>query len=69
MSEPTFHALLIGADHYFPNRLPNGGTYASLGGCVNDVRRVEAVLRARLRDRKLSIKTLLAPRGGERPGG
>ena len=41
-------ALLIGVDYYFPNRLPDGGTYPSLGGCVRDVRYVEAYLKNRL---------------------
>lgn len=55
----TFRALLIGADHYFPNRLPNGGTYRSLRGAVNDSRRVEAMLRARIAG-PLEIRALRA---------
>jgi hypothetical protein len=35
-------ALLIGIDGYFPNRLPDGSSFAQLGGCVRDVARVEA---------------------------
>jgi hypothetical protein len=69
----TFHALLIGIDHYFPNRLSNGGEYRSLGGCVHDVERVEAMLALRLErlraDGRLRIQKLLAPSAGGRPGG
>jgi caspase domain-containing protein len=39
-----FHALLIGIDAYLPNRLPNGGSFPPLGGCVRDVQRVERYL-------------------------
>ena len=48
----NLYALLIGVDYYFPNRLPDGGTYPSLGGCVRDVRHVEAHLRDRLGHRR-----------------
>lgn len=34
------HALLIGIDCYLPNRLPDGGSYPSLGGCVRDINHV-----------------------------
>lgn len=44
----VFHALLIGAEFYFENRLPNGGYYPSLHGCVSDVIAVEAMLRERV---------------------
>lgn len=37
-------ALLIGIDYYFPNRLPDGGYYPNLGGCVRDVHHVEEYL-------------------------
>ena len=60
MPEPTFHILLIGADGYFPNRLSNGGTYRSLGGCVNDVERVEMMLRARIEGHQLAFTKLIA---------
>lgn len=40
----TLYALLIGIDHYPHNHTPQG-SYASLGGCVRDVERVEAFLR------------------------
>ncbi|WP_437777221.1 caspase family protein [Sorangium sp. So ce1097] len=56
---PTFRALLIGIDFYFPNRLPNGASYAALRGCVNDVGRVEEMLRARV-DGPLEITKLVA---------
>lgn len=42
------HALLIGVDCYLPNRLPGGGSYPSLGGCVRDVNHVESFLKERL---------------------
>lgn len=44
---PTLHALLIAADCYLPNRLPEG-SYPNLGGCVRDVQLVEDFLRERL---------------------
>ena len=40
----SLHALLIGVDFYFPNMLPNGGYYPSLGGCVSDISRIENFL-------------------------
>jgi hypothetical protein len=42
------HALLIGIDCYLPNRLPNGGSYSSLSGCVKDVVCVENFLKEKL---------------------
>ncbi|WP_441286181.1 caspase family protein [Sorangium sp. KYC3313] len=70
MGDPTFHALLIGADHYFENTLSNGASYRSLGGCVNDALRVEATLRERIKSAKLAITKLVAPNQGEsRPAG
>lgn len=42
------YALLIGVDCYLPNRLPDGGSYPSLGGCVRDINHVESFLRNRL---------------------
>jgi predicted phosphodiesterase len=38
------HALLIGIDCYLPNRLPDGSSYPSLGGCVRDINHVENFL-------------------------
>jgi hypothetical protein len=63
MTESTFHALLIGADGYFPNQLSSGAHYPSLHGCVEDVRRVEAMLRARLAPVSLVVTALVAPAG------
>lgn len=52
MAEDTLnrklYALLIGVDCYLPNRLPDGGSYPSLGGCVRDINHVESFLRGRL---------------------
>ena len=42
------YALLIGIDCYLGNLLPDGSAYRSLGGCVNDVKSVEAFLTSRL---------------------
>jgi hypothetical protein len=42
MSE--MYALLIGVDFYFEHALPDGTYYPSLGGCVRDIRHVEAYL-------------------------
>lgn len=42
------YALLIGVDYYLPNRLPDGGSYPSLGGCVRDINHVERFLKDRL---------------------
>lgn len=61
--EPIFHILLIGADGYFPNQLSNGGSFRSLGGCVNDVHRVRAALEPRLPGYQLAFTTLVAPAG------
>ena len=45
--QPTLHALLIAADCYLPNHLPEG-SYLNLGGCVRDVQLIEDFLRNRL---------------------
>src|ERR1700754_4145905 len=42
------YALLIGVDCYLPNRLPDGGTYPNLGGCVRDINHIESFLKERL---------------------
>lgn len=42
MSE--IYALLIGIDFYFEHTLPDGSFFPSLGGCVRDIRHVEAYL-------------------------
>jgi hypothetical protein len=44
---PRLFALLIAADCYLPNELPEG-SYPSLRGCVRDVQHVEDFLRRRL---------------------
>jgi hypothetical protein len=44
----SLFALLIGIDHYLPHRLPDGGYYRSLSGCVPDIERVEAFLKTRI---------------------
>lgn len=41
---PSFYALLIASDFYFPNVLPNGGKFRHLSGCVRDIKRVEEEL-------------------------
>jgi hypothetical protein len=73
MASPTFHALLIGIDHYFPNKLSNGGEYRSLGGCVQDVERVAAMLAVRLgslkEEGRLQIQVLAASDRGGQAGG
>ena len=43
-----FHALLIGINCYLPNLLPSGLFYKSLGGCVQDIERVESFLLEKL---------------------
>ncbi|MFL6334292.1 MAG: metallophosphoesterase [Pyrinomonadaceae bacterium] len=44
----NLYALLIGIDCYLPNRLPEGISYPSLGGCVRDINHVENFLKNRL---------------------
>ena len=44
----SLHALLIAIDCYLPNRLPMGGYYPSLGGCVSDINRIENFLTQKL---------------------
>ena len=41
---PNFYALLIGINCYKPNRLSDGASYKNLGGCVRDIKHVEAHL-------------------------
>jgi hypothetical protein len=48
MLRRKLYALLIGVDCYLPNRLPDGGFYPSLGGCVRDINLVEGFLKSRL---------------------
>jgi hypothetical protein len=61
---PNLHTLLIGIDCYLPNRLPDGGCYASLGGCVRDVTLVEEFLHSRLGMPKEHILKLTASESG-----
>lgn len=58
------HALLIGIDDYFPDRLPDGTRYPSLQGATGDVMRVAQLLldQAGLSPERLRI---LISRGGE----
>src|SRR5215467_11746476 len=58
------YALLIGIDCYLPNRLPDGGYYPSLGGCVRDINLVEAFLRNRLGLTDTQIIKLAATNNG-----
>jgi hypothetical protein len=58
--------LLIGCDFYFPNRLPNGATYESLGGCVHDIDRIVRLLRERI-TAPITITRLAASRGDGKP--
>src|SRR5687768_222037 len=61
----SIHALLIGADYYFPNETAGGGSYKSLQGCVRDVRRVEEeLLRGRLAVPSENIVKLTASDAG-----
>lgn len=50
LAYPSGHlyALLIGIDHYMPNRLQDGSSYQSLAGCVRDIEKVEHFLKSRL---------------------
>jgi hypothetical protein len=50
------YALLIGIDCYLPNKLPGGGCYPSLNGCVRDINHVEEFLKHKL---GLSDKNIL----------
>ncbi len=64
----SLHAILIGIDFYFSNSLPDGGSYPSLGGCVNDITRVENFLNGRLDMKSENIIKLTAsnPEGFEK---
>ena len=46
--KPNLYAILIGVDCYLPNKLPDGSSYDSLEGCVNDITQVEQFLNTRL---------------------
>jgi predicted phosphodiesterase len=58
---PQLYALLIGIDRYMPNKLPDGGHYPDLGGCVRDVSHVEQMLRSTLGMTDDRIFRLIAP--------
>lgn len=58
-------ALLIGVDGYLPNRLPDGGSYPSLNGCVRDINRVHEFLSTRLALPEKQISKLTATNTGE----
>jgi len=47
-----------------PNALPDGSSYASLGGCVRDITEVEAFLNGKLRLQDQQIIKLTASNGG-----
>lgn len=65
---PELYALLIGIDCYLPNHLPGGYSYSSLGGCVRDIKHVEAFLVSRLGMTPERILKLTASRGdGQQP--
>ena len=53
---PTIHALLIGIDHYKPNRL-----YKSLKGAVRDINLVDTFLKETLKLPAESIRKLTSP--------
>jgi predicted phosphodiesterase len=63
-SKGKLYALLIGVDCYLPNRLPDGGFYPSLGGCVRDINHVENFLRERLELTDAEILKLTATNNG-----
>ncbi|CAN5663869.1 hypothetical protein BH18ACI4_BH18ACI4_06640 [soil metagenome] len=58
---PELYALLIGIDRYMPNKLPDGGHYPDLGGCVRDISHVEQMLRGTLGLTDERIFKLIAP--------
>jgi len=58
------YAVLIGVDCYLPNRLPDGGYYPSLGGCVRDINLVEDFLQSRLHVPPAQILKLTATNNG-----
>ncbi|HEX7186280.1 MAG TPA: caspase family protein, partial [Thermoanaerobaculia bacterium] len=64
---PPLRALLIGAGHYFPNRLPDGNSYSSLEGAVRDVARMERYLREEIGlapERISKLTATASPDGG-----
>jgi hypothetical protein len=66
----AIYALLIGVDFYYEYPLPDGSYYPTLGGCVRDIRHVEAYLTdpARLNIPRQNILMLTASDAhGEHP--
>ncbi len=61
------HALLMGVDCYLPNRLPDGGYYPNLGGCVRDINHVENFFKTKLGLSADNITKLTASGDGDRP--
>jgi hypothetical protein len=61
----NLYALLIGVDCYLPNRLPDGGSYPSLSGCVRDITQVEAFLRRKLGMQDAQVLKLTATNTGQ----
>lgn len=63
----TTHALLIGIDFYFPNRLPDNSSYRSLRGCVRDSNRMAAFLRGRNVPDKQITRLIASNDGSDQP--
>ena len=63
--EPNRYALLIGIDCYMPNKLPGGGSYPSLNGCVRDITHVEEFLKHKLGMKDECILKLTATNLGD----
>jgi hypothetical protein len=61
----NLYALLIGIDCYLPNRLPDGSSYPSLGGCVRDINHVEAFLKQKFQLPDERILKLTATDSGQ----
>lgn len=61
MSE--LHALLIGIDDYFPDRLPDGTRYPSLQGASRDVERMRLLLLAQAGLRPENVRSLISRKG------
>jgi hypothetical protein len=57
----------MGVDCYLPNRLPDGGYYPNLGGCVRDINYVEDFLKTKLGLPADRITKLTASGDGNRP--
>jgi len=62
--DSKIYTLLIGIDCYLPNALPDGASFASLGGCVQDITEVEAFLKKRLQLPDQQIIKLAASNSG-----